>query len=153
MPIIHLPRIGRLNYNVFSFYRQREIAKVLASIFNSILDFFKDFEGYEIVDNSLGKLNSDCITAEAKLIAEKQQWFDQIENSETAVKPETYLVQYEFSKKLVWFVYFTHYYTEEERESDYKGLYSMSFAVVRVDDSTGEVIFADFIKPILSLAE
>ena len=94
------------------------------------------------MDFSLGKQQVDNIIAKAKSIAEEKNWFD----SETAgVENETFLDQYEFSKKLVWFVYFVHSFDEKERiETE---ISSMRFALVKIDDETGEVIFADFIRP------
>lgn len=122
---------------------------MITRLFNSVSNFFKGFEGCERVDVSLGCLEIKSVTAKAELVAKELKWLDNAENREL-IKSEPCLMQYEFSKKLVWFVYFTHYFTKKERENDYKGVKSMSFAVVRVDDSTSKVIFADYIRPILT---
>lgn len=110
-------------------------------IFSFISGFLKKIEGYEGVDICLGRLEIDDVTATAQLIAKEKGWFDQKDKS---VKADSCLVRYEFSKKLVWFIYFI--FTQEELQKENLKSSWVAFAVVRIDDETGEVLFADFIK-------
>jgi len=117
---------------------------VKSSFFNSIFEFFKDFEGCSPIDISLGNQDIENVTAIAQTIAEEKEWISRTKNT---VKTEPYLMQYEFSKKLVWFVYFTHLFDQEKKEEFENEITAMRFAVVRIEDETGEILFADFIKP------
>lgn len=115
---------------------------MMSGFFNQIYDFLKGFEGYEPVDFSLGKQQVDNIIAKATSIAEQKKWFD---SEVVGVENEIFLDQHEFSKKLVWFVYFVHSFDEKETIETEISL--MRFALVKIEDETGEVIFADFIRP------
>lgn len=116
------------------------------NLFNSISHFFRDFEGCDSIGISAGNQRIEDVIKTAESIAEEKKWFS---HSKTRVKPEVYLMQYEFSKKKVWFVYFTHVFSQQDRTNfEFENEYtSMRFAVVRIDNVTGEVLFADFIKP------
>ncbi len=114
-----------------------------------IISYFKDCydkslkatEGYESVDISLGHLNVDQINERAWAIAKEKEWI----SLSSDIRTEIYLMQSDYSSKLLWGVYFVHYCSEDERKIQ-PDLISIRFAVVRFDDETGEVVFADYLK-------
>jgi hypothetical protein len=102
-----------------------------------------------IVDSTVGILTPEEVIKIALVAAREKEFVnDDGKPSLTADLPR--LFHYTRRKQLVWLVDFNQYFTEEERKNEYKGYddtKSITFAVVKIDDATREVISAEFIRP------
>ncbi len=120
-----------------------------AKIFAEINEL-RSYDG-DIIDISNGRMKPASVINLALSTAKEKEWIGKIGQPDlTANEPD--LFYYTRRKQLVWFVNFSQHLTEEERENEYKNfnVKSATFAVVQIDDSTGEVISADFIRPIFN---
>ena len=114
----------------------------MPQIFNFVTNLLKKVEGFESVDLHFGRTNVDDANLKARLIGEQKALTDPNYKN---LKTETSLVKYEFSGKLIWHIYFLH--TQDDWKIISKKETWMRFALVKIDDKTGEILFADFIKP------
>ena len=120
------------------------------NFFAKIVEEISELRSYDgdIVDISKGRMASEETMKIALSIAEEKEWIGKSGQPDlTADEPS--LFHYARRKQLVWSVYFSQYFTEEERGNKYKdfNVKSTTLAVVKIDDATGKVIFADFIRP------
>lgn len=126
---------------------------ILSQFYNFFTKIFaeinelRSYDG-DIVDISNGRMKPALIMNLALSTAKEKEWISKIGQPDlTANEPS--LFHYTRRKQLVWFVNFSQHLTEEERENEYKNfnVKSVTFAVVKIDDSTGKVISAEFTRP------
>ena len=126
------------------------VLKPIYNFFSRISAGYEELRSHdgEIVDVSVGRMKPEEVVEIALSAAIKQEWVGKIGQPDlTADKPT--LFHYTRREQFVWNVNFSEYLTEEERKTKFEGfnIKSITFAAVKIDDATGEVIFADFVRP------
>ena len=125
---------------------------ILKSIYNFFSNTYKEIsevidDDADTVDTSMGRKTPSEIMEIVLPIAREKQFINAGEQASLTPEPPI-LLNYTRRKQLVWSVYFAHYFTEEERATNYKGFRSMLLACIKVNDATGEVILAEPIRPV-----
>jgi hypothetical protein len=116
--------------------------------FSKIWNEFSELRNYDgdIVDELMGKMSSEQITKIALHVAKEKEWIGKSGQPElSAEKPV--LFHYTRKSQLVWSVYFIYYFTEEERKNKDIDSKSITLAVVKIDDATGEILPVDSFRP------
>ena len=113
----------------------------MADIFSFLSSFFNKTEGVESINTHFGRTDVQEIILKAELVGKEKHWFD-LKNGTVKIEPS--LIKFGSSKRLLWFVYFLH--TQKDWQKSDEKIPWMRFALVKIDDKTGEVLFADFVK-------
>lgn len=126
------------------------ILKLLYNFFSKVSREFTEIldNDVECFDTSMGKLSPNEVMEIALPVAKEKEFINKVgQPSLTPEKPRS--LHYARKKQLVWNVDFNHYFTEEELNITYKGfrVKSLTLAVIRIDDATGEIISAEFTRP------
>lgn len=126
---------------------------ILKPIYNFVSKTFEEIEELrsydgELVDVSVGRMTLEEVLKIALPVAKEKEWIGKIGQPDLIADAPT-LFHYTRRKQLVWSVCFSQYFTEEERIDKFARfkIESVTFAAVKIDDATGKVISADFIRP------
>lgn len=111
------------------------------SKFSEEISELRDYDG-EAVDKSAGRMNQKEVLERILPIAEEKGFIGKNENV-VLYAEEPYLFHYARKDKLVWIINFLFKTPEMEATVNYT---PNSFAVIKVDDATGEIIEARAIR-------